>query len=77
MAGIADCSNWFSAAVQRRRRELKLSAPKLAVDSGVHENTIYRIEEGGMPCLSTAVRLAVALEIDLNPPDYVVQQLNG
>lgn len=52
--------------VYRLRRERKMTALVLAARSGVHRNTIYRIEAGLSLCLAGQVwRLAQALGVEI------------
>ena len=47
------------------RTRLKLSANDLALRSGVHRNTIYRMENGQNCSIENLYRVAVALDVDL------------
>lgn len=67
--------NWFGARILKIRAENKITAAKLAGSAGVNINTIYRIEEGHPPSLTTAIKLSRVLKLDLNPPDYVLRDL--
>ena len=50
------------------RKQKKLTQRKLAEKSGVSYNTIIKIEQGGIgnPKIATVIKLANALEINLN-----------
>lgn len=51
--------------LKKLRQEQGLSVPKLAALSGTHRRTIEDIEKRGDCMLSTAVKLAAALNISL------------
>lgn len=51
-------------AIFRIRKERNLSLDDLAQVTGVHRNTLYRIEAGGGTTLTVLSRIAQGLQID-------------
>lgn len=62
---------WWSDAVRSKRFEMGLKAVEVSRLSGVHVNTIARIEDGtkGAPSVDTLDALCDALELDLDVID--------
>jgi transcriptional regulator with XRE-family HTH domain len=56
----------IGARITILRNRRKLSARQLAAASGVHVNTIWRIEKGGGCSASTLVEIAGALCVTVN-----------
>jgi transcriptional regulator with XRE-family HTH domain len=58
------------------RRAQRLTGPMLSVKSGVHRNTLLRIEQGLCPpSLTTLVMIAEALEIELSALVNIAEKL--
>lgn len=56
----------FGQQLQRQRLRRNLTVPELSRASGIHRDSIYRLEAGErFPTLATLIRLAAALECPL------------
>ena len=60
-----DAAKFEFAALRDQREARQWSLDTLAEMSGVPKNTIYRIENGQVPSLESAVRIAAALEVSV------------
>ncbi|WP_164671170.1 helix-turn-helix domain-containing protein [Virgibacillus doumboii] len=61
--------------IVKRRKELKWTQRRLADESGLDEKNIDRFERGKInPYTSTFIKLAVALELDVNQILKDIQQ---
>ena len=68
---VADLQANVGFNVRRLRRERGWSQERLAELSGIHVNTITRMERGEDATVGTLIRLSAALECEL--PDFFYQ----